>query len=125
MAPRGRSSLIKYLNRTSKGNSLNYYHHHELEGIIYCHLGIESLPEDNSLDGKVSLPLVLKCLRLAVGILPFEEAHESMLPNLIMPTLDVHIKGPGLLRDLHVYQQAIFLDSIRKKVHSTVLQLRH
>jgi hypothetical protein len=125
MAPRGRSSLIKYLNRTSKRNSLNYYHHHELEGIIYCHLGIESLPEDNSLDGKVSLPLVLKCLRLAVGILPFEEAHESMLPNLIMPTLDVHIKGPGLLRDLHVYQQAIFLDSIRKKVHSTVLQLRH
>jgi hypothetical protein len=123
MAPHGRSSLIKYLNRTNKGNSLNYCHHHELGGIIYCHLEIESLSEDNSLDGKVGLPLVLKCLRLVVGILPFEEAHESMLPNLIMPTLDVHIKGLGLLRDLHVYQQAIFLDGIRKKVHSTILQL--
>jgi hypothetical protein len=125
MAPRGRSSLIKYLNRTSKGNSLNYCHHHELGGTIYRHLGIESLPEDNSLDDKVGLPLVLKCLRLAIGILPFEEAHESMLPNLIMPTLDINIKGPRLLRDLHVYQQAIFLDGIRKKVQSTILQLRN
>jgi hypothetical protein len=123
MAPRGRSSLMKYLNRTSKGNSLNYLHHHELGGRIYCHLGIESLPEDNSFDGKVGLPLVLKCLRLTVGFLPFEEAHESLLPNLIVPTLDVHINGPGLLNDLHIYQQAIFLDGIRKKIHSTIFQL--
>jgi hypothetical protein len=114
---------MKYLNRTSKGNSLNYLHHHELGGRIYCHLGIESLPEDNSFDGKVGLPLVLKCLRLTVGFLPFEEAHESLLPNLIVPTLDVHINGPGLLNDLHIYQQAIFLDGIRKKIHSTIFQL--
>ena len=125
MAPCRRSSFIKYLNRTSKGNSLNYYHHDELGGTIYCHLGIESLLEDSSLDSKVGMPLVLKCLRLVVGILPFEEAHESMLPNLIMPTLDVHIKDTRLLRDLHVYQQAIFFDNIRKKVHSTILQLQH
>jgi hypothetical protein len=103
---------MKYLNRTSKGNSLNYCHHHELEARIYCHLGIESLLEDNSLNDKVGLLLVLKCLRLTIGFLSFEEAHESMLPNLIMPSLYVHINGPGLLNDLHVYQQAIFLDGI-------------
>jgi hypothetical protein len=125
MAPRGRNSLINYLDRTNKGNSLNYCHHYELGGRTYCHLGIESLLEDNSFDSKVGLPLVLKCLRLAIGILPFEEAHKSMLPNLIMPTLDVHIKGPGLLNSLHVYHQAIFLDGIRKKFYNTIFQLRH
>jgi hypothetical protein len=62
MAPCGRSSLIKYLNRTSKENKLNYCHYHELGGTIYYHLGIEYLPEENSLDSKVGLPLVLKCL---------------------------------------------------------------
>jgi hypothetical protein len=112
MVPHGRSSLMKYLNRTSNGNSLNYYHHHDLGARIYCHLGIESLPEDNSLDGKVGLPLVLKCLRLTVGFLPFEEAHESMLLNLIIPSLDVHINGPRLLNNLHVYHEAVFLDGI-------------
>jgi hypothetical protein len=63
------------LNRTSKENSLNYCHHHELGARIYYYLGIESLPKDNLLDGKVGLPLVLKCLRLTIGFLPFEEAH--------------------------------------------------
>jgi hypothetical protein len=103
---------MKYLNSTSKGNNLNYYHDDDLGARIYCHLGIESLPKDNSLDGKVGLPLVLKCVRLTVGILPFEEAHESMLPNLIMPSLDVHINGPRLFNNLHVYHQAIFVDGI-------------
>ena len=94
---------MKYLNRTSKGNSLNYRHHHELGSRIYYHLGIESLPEDNSFDGKVGLPLVLKCLRLAIGFLPFEEAYESLFPNMIVPTLDVSINGLGLLNNLYVY----------------------
>jgi hypothetical protein len=53
MAPRGRSSLMKYLGGSSNGNSLDYYHRGDLGGIIYCQKGIESIPVDNSLDGKV------------------------------------------------------------------------
>ena len=58
-------------------------------------------------------------------ILPFEKAHEALVKNLISPTLDIHIKGLGLLRDLHVYEQAIFLDDIQEKLHNTILQLQH
>ena len=81
---------MKYLGGSSNRDSLNYYHHDELGGTIYCQMGIESLPVDSSLDSKVGLPVVLKCLRPGVGILPLEEAHECMLPNLIMPTLHVN-----------------------------------
>jgi hypothetical protein len=75
-------------------------------------LGIELISEDNLLDGKVCLPLVLKCLNLTVGFLPFEEAHESMLPNLIMSSLNIHINGLGLLSNLHVYRQTVILDDL-------------
>jgi hypothetical protein len=53
MAPRGRSSLLKYLGGTISGKSLDYYHRGKLGGTIYCQKGIESIPVDSSLDDKV------------------------------------------------------------------------
>jgi hypothetical protein len=38
----------------------------------------EFISEDNTLDGKVSVPVVLKCLSLTVVILLPKPAHESM-----------------------------------------------
>jgi hypothetical protein len=112
IAPSGRSSLIKYLNKTSKGKMLYYCYPHDLEIRNKSQLGIEFIPEDALLDGKVCLPLVLKCLSLTVGIFSFEDAHESMLPNPIMPSLNIYIDGPGLLSNFHVYHKNVLLDSL-------------
>jgi hypothetical protein len=49
-------------------------HAHDSGGRIKSQLGKELIPEDDSLDGKVRLPLVLKCLGLTIGILPLEDA---------------------------------------------------
>jgi hypothetical protein len=109
IASSGMSSLMKYLNKTSNGNMLYYYHPHHSRVRIKSQLGIEFIHEDDSLDGKVCLPLVLKCLSLTVGILPFEDAHESMLPNSIMPSMNIHIHGSGLLSNFQVYRQTVVL----------------
>jgi hypothetical protein len=103
---------MKYLNKTSKGNMLYYFCPHDLRTRNKSQLGIEFIPEDDSLDGKVCLPLVLKCLSLTVGIFSFKDAHESMLLNPIMPSLNIYINGPGLLSNLHVYRQTVLLDSL-------------
>jgi hypothetical protein len=105
---------MKYLNKTSNRNMLYYCHPHHSGARIKSQMGIEFIPEDDLLDGKVYLPLVLKCLSLTVGILPFEDAHESMLPNPIMPSLNINIDGPGLLSNLQVYRQTVVLDSLQK-----------
>jgi hypothetical protein len=112
IVPSGKSSLMKYLNKTSKGNMLYYCCPHDLEIRNKSQLGIEFIHEDESLDGKVYLPLVLKCLSLTVVLLPFEDAHESMLPNPIMPSLNIHIDGLGLLSNFHVYRRNVLLDSL-------------
>jgi hypothetical protein len=72
----------------------------------------EFIPEDNTLDGKVVVHVVQKCLSLTVVILSFEPAYESMLPNLIMPSLNILIYGLRLLNNLHVYLQTVLLDSL-------------
>jgi hypothetical protein len=105
---------MKYLNMTSNGNMLYYSHPHDSGGRIKREQGNELIPEDDSLDGKVYVPLVLKCLGLTVGILPFEHFHESRLPNLIMPSLNIHIDGPGLLNAIHVNFQTVLLDGLQK-----------
>jgi hypothetical protein len=112
IAPSRRSSFMKYLNMTSNGNMLYYSYPHDSEGRSKRELGNELILEDDSLDGKVRVPLVLKCLGLTVGLLPFEDSHESKLPNLIMPSLNIHIDGPRLLNAIHVNFQAIFLDGL-------------
>jgi hypothetical protein len=63
-------------------------------------------------NGKVCLPLVLKYLGLTIRILPLEHARESKFPNLIMPSLNIHIDGPGLLNNIHVYIQNVLLDTL-------------
>jgi hypothetical protein len=87
-------------------------HAHDSGGRNKSQLGSELIPEDNLLDGKVHVPLFLECLGLSVGILLFEDAWESRLPNLIMPSLNIHIDGLGLLNDIHVYFQIVFLDAL-------------
>jgi hypothetical protein len=110
--PSGRSSLMKYLNKKSNGNMLYYYHPLDSKARIKSQLEIEFIPEDNSLDSMVCLPLVLKCLSLTVGIFPFEDAHESMLPSSIMPSLNIHIDGPGFLSHLHVNLHTVLLGGL-------------
>jgi flagellar biosynthesis protein FliQ len=61
---------------------------------------------------KVRVLVVLKCLCLTIRIFPLEPAHESMLPNLIMPSLNILIHGPWLLNNLHVYIQSVVLDCL-------------
>jgi hypothetical protein len=60
IAPSGRSSFMKYLNKISNGNILYYCHPVDLKARIKSQLGIEFIPIDGSLDGKACLPLVLK-----------------------------------------------------------------
>jgi hypothetical protein len=112
IAPSGRSSLMKYLKSTINKNMSYSSHAHDLGGRNKSQLGIELIPEDNSLDGKVRVPLLLESLGLRVGILPFEDACESRLPNLILPSLNIHIDGLGLLNDIHVYFQIVLLDAL-------------
>jgi hypothetical protein len=112
IAPSGRSSLMKYLKSTINKNMSYSSHAHDSGGRNKSQLGTELIPEDNSLDGKVRVPLLLECLGLSVGILPFEDACESRLPNLILPSLNIHIGGLGLLNDIHVYFQIVLLDAL-------------
>jgi hypothetical protein len=112
IAPSGRSSLMKYLKLTNNKNMSYSSHAYDSGGRNKSQLGIELIPEDNSLDGKVRVPLLLKCLGLSVGILPFEDACESRLPNLIMPSLNIYIDALGLLNDIHVYFQIVLLNAL-------------
>jgi hypothetical protein len=112
IAPSGRSSLMKYLKSVSRRNVSYSNHAHELGGRNKSQLGTELIPEDNLLDGKVRVPLLLECFGLSVGILPFEDACESSLPNLIMPSLNIPIDGLGLLNDICVYFQVVHLDAL-------------
>ena len=73
IAPSGRNSLMKYLNMMSNGNMLYYNHPHDSEGKIKRKLENKFKPKDDSLDGKVYVPLVLKCLGLTIGLLLFED----------------------------------------------------
>jgi hypothetical protein len=75
-------------------------------------LRYEFIPEDNALDGEVGVPVLQKCLSLTIAILPLEPAHETMLPNLIMPSLNILINGLGLVNNLHVYLQTVLLDGL-------------
>jgi hypothetical protein len=72
----------------------------------------EFIPKDNLLDGKVGVHVVQECLSLTVVILSLEPAHESMLPNLIIPSLNILIYGLGLVNNLHVYLQTVLLDGL-------------
>jgi hypothetical protein len=112
IAPSGRSSLMKYLKSTINKNMSYSSHAHDSGGRNKSQLGTELIPEDNSLDGKVRVPLFLECLAPSIGILPFEDACESRLPNLIMPSLNIHINGFGLLNDIDVYFQIVLLDAL-------------
>jgi hypothetical protein len=75
-------------------------------------LRYEFIPDDNTLDDKVGVPKVQECLSLTVVILPLELAHKSMLPNLIMPNLNILIYGLGLANNLHVYLQTVLFDDL-------------
>jgi hypothetical protein len=112
IAPSRRSSLMKYLKLIINKNMLYSSHAHESGDRNKSQLGAKLIPEGNSLDGKVRVPLFLECLALSVGILPFEDACESRLPNLIMPSLNIHIDGFGLLNDIDVYFQIFLLDAL-------------
>jgi hypothetical protein len=103
---------MKYLKSTINKNMSYSNHAHDSGGKNKSQLGTELIPQDNSLDGKVPVPLLLECLGLRVGILPFEDACESRLPNLILPSLNIHIDGLGLLNDIHVYFQIVLLDAL-------------
>jgi hypothetical protein len=75
---------------------MSYSNHvHDSGGRNKSQLETELIPEDNSLDGKVRVPLLLECLAPSIGILRFEDACESRLPNLIIPSLNIHIDGLG------------------------------
>jgi hypothetical protein len=74
IAPSVMSSLVKYLKLASSGKMLYFSHVHDSGGRIKSQLRNEFIPEDDSLDGKVRLPLVLKCLGLTIGVLPLEDA---------------------------------------------------
>ena len=92
---------------------MSYFSHaHDLGSRNKSQLGIKLIPENNLFDGKVCVPLLLKCLGIIVGILSFEDAWESMLSNLIIPSLNIHIDGLGLLNDIHVYFQIVLLDAL-------------
>jgi hypothetical protein len=65
---------MKYLKLASNGNMLYSSHAYDIGGRIKSQLGKELIPEDNSLNGKVRLPLVLKCIGLTVRILALEDA---------------------------------------------------
>jgi hypothetical protein len=67
---------------------------------------------DDKLDSKIRKPVVLKCLSLTVRILPFEPAHESILPNLITPSLNILINGLGHLNNIHVYLQTVVFNGL-------------
>jgi hypothetical protein len=75
-------------------------------------LRYEFILEDNTFDGEVGVPMLHKCLSLTVGILPLEPAHETMLSNLIMPSLNILIYSLGLVNNLHVYLQTVILDGL-------------
>jgi hypothetical protein len=112
IAPSRRSSSMKYMKLASSTNMSYSSHAHDPGGRNKSQLGTELIPEDNSLDGKVHVPLLLECLGLSIGILPFEDACESRLPNLIMPSLNIHIDGLGPFNDIHVYFQIVLLDTL-------------
>jgi hypothetical protein len=75
-------------------------------------LRYEFIPEDNALDGEVGVPVLQECLSLTIAILSLEPAHETMVPNLIMPSLNLLIYGLGLVNNLHVYLQTVLLDGL-------------
>jgi hypothetical protein len=103
---------MKYLKSASSRNMSYSSHVHDSGGKNKSQLGIGFIPQDNLLDGKVCVPLLLECLGPSVGILPFEDACESRLKNLIMLGLNIHIDGLRLLNDIHVYFQIVLLDAL-------------
>jgi hypothetical protein len=86
---------MKYLKSASSRNMSYSNHAHDSGGKNKSQLGTGLIPEDNSLDGKVC-----------------EDACESRLKNLIMPSLNIHINGLGLLNDIDVYFQIVLLDAL-------------
>ena len=105
-------------------NKLCDNHTHQWNRRINASLRIEFIPIHGSFHCKVCLLLVYKCLCLSVGLLASEVANESMLPNLIMPSLNVLRDGPGLLSNIHVYHQAIFLDTLGEQINSSLFKLQ-
>jgi hypothetical protein len=67
-------------------------------------------PVNDALHGQVRIPVVVTCLSLSVGVLCFKPLHESILPNLIMSSLNILINGPRLLNSLSAYLQSVFID---------------
>jgi hypothetical protein len=57
---------MKYLKSASRKNASYSNHADELGGRNKNQLGTELILEDNSLDGKVCVPLLLECLGLSV-----------------------------------------------------------
>jgi hypothetical protein len=109
-APSKRSSLMKYLRVTYINNLVSNYYAHVVSDGYEWYLRDELIPENHTLDGKIRVFVVLECLSLIVGFLPLEHARESILPNLIMPGLNILINGPWLLNNLHVNHQSVVLD---------------
>jgi hypothetical protein len=103
---------MKYLNMTIRGNLEYYFYPHVHIYGIKSLLIIEFIPKDNTLDGKVCVHAVLKCLSFTIGIHPLEPTHESMLPNLIIPRLNILINSPRLLNCMHVNLQSGLLDNL-------------
>jgi hypothetical protein len=108
IATAGWSSHMKYLSMTFKDNLMKQVKKYGIQS----HLRYEFIPEDNTLDGKVGVLVLKECLSLTVIILPLEQTHKTMLLNLILPSLNILIYGLGLVNNLHVYLQTIFLDSL-------------
>ena len=63
------------------------------------------------------LRVVLKFLSLCIGILAFEPPQVTILPNLIVPSLNIFINSPRLLHTFSAYLQAILLDGLRKNLN--------
>ena len=103
---------MKYVKSIINKNMSYPSHVYDSGGKDTRQLGTELIPEDNSLDSKVCMPLILECLGLSIGILPFEDTCESRLPNLILLSLNIHIDGLGLLNNIHVYFQIVLLDAL-------------
>jgi hypothetical protein len=69
-------------------------------------------PIDDAFHGQVCIPVVFKCLSLSVGVLLVEPPHESILPNLIMPSLNELTNNLRLLNTLNAYLQTVLIESL-------------
>jgi hypothetical protein len=64
MQPCGRSSLMKYLDMTRRSYLEFNFYAHTCGYEIKNHLRNDFIPEENTLDSKVRVPVLRKCLRL-------------------------------------------------------------